>query len=104
MADNHSLHPQEWNKWLAVFLITGAIAASGIEGVGTDLDPMMIVGLCATLIAAVADAAMYMFAEKVFNPAPSTTAHSYDLVRHAGQMMLATPVTRVGFEHTRPYP
>ena len=56
---------QAWNKWISVFAITGAIAASGAQSMDGNIDVMRMVGVAATLVAAFADACMYMFVEKL---------------------------------------
>ena len=56
---------QTWNKWAAVIAITIAIAASGAESVDGNVSFLRIIGVIATLVSALADAAMYIFVEKL---------------------------------------
>jgi len=61
---------QAWTKWLAVVLISAAIAASGVQSVdGKEFDTLTMMGILATLVAAFADASMYICVEKAIKPA-----------------------------------
>ena len=64
---------QAWNKWCSVVLITVAIGASGMQSIDvkqsdkeTDVVGLRIVGFASTLVAAFADACMYIYVEKLF--------------------------------------
>jgi drug/metabolite transporter (DMT)-like permease len=55
-----------WNKWCSVVAITLAIGASGAQSIDVKSDIVLrVIGVAATLIAAFADACMYIFVEKL---------------------------------------
>ena len=65
---------QVWLKWLSVVLITGSIAAAGGASVNSQgFDFFVIIGVVATLLAALCDAGMYIMVEVALKPAKHDT-------------------------------